>query len=122
MKPLLTIEASYLESLGIVDWGYTRELKAQSFKNFSHWIKDHHETLPYLGTQQSIYNRENIQHWFKEAQSALVFLFDYTPAKKESAEFPKVAGYALGFDGLDYHDVLSPKLHEIADAFRFRKL
>ena len=114
MKPLMTLDPSDLKRLGIVDWGYTEDLKARSFQAFSHWVKEHHEALPYLGTQQSIYNRENIKHWFSEAAGALVFLFDYTPAKKESAEFPKVAGYALGFDGLDYHDVLAPRLHEIA--------
>jgi epoxyqueuosine reductase len=114
MKPLLTLDPSELKRLGIVDWGYTEDLKARSFQAFSHWLKEHHEALPYLGTQQSIYNRENIKHWFSEAAGALVFLFDYTPAKKESTDFPKVAGYALGFEGLDYHDVLAPRLHEIA--------
>ncbi len=119
MKPLLQLDTAKLESLGIVEWGYTEELKAKSFQSFSRWIKDHHETLPYLGTQQSIYNRESLEHWFKDAKSSLVFLFDYTPARKELWGSPKVASYALGFEGLDYHDVLPSKLHEIAALLGF---
>lgn len=114
MNSLLHLDSSRLKKQGIIDWGYTEEMRPTSFDTFSKWLIHNHEPLPYLGTQQSIYNRENIQHWFNEASSALVFLFDYTPAKKELHNYPKVASYALGFEGDDYHDLIAPRLHEIA--------
>lgn len=114
MKPLLQISPRDLESFGIVDWGYTTELKSQSYKSFTTWLIENHEALPYLGTQQSIHHRADTSSWFPEAQSAIVFLFDYTPAKKELLGFPKVASYALAFDGQDYHVLLKRRLHELA--------
>lgn len=114
MNSLLHLDPSRLKTFGIIDWGYTEEMKPTSFDHFSRWLIHNYEALPYLGTQQSIYNRENIEHWFSEAHSSLVFLFDYTPAKKELLHHSKVASYALGFEGNDYHDVIAPRLQEIA--------
>jgi epoxyqueuosine reductase len=116
MKPLLNLTLEDLQAFGISEWGYTEELQARSFDQFKNWIQNNHESLPYLGTQLSIYNRESIKLWWDEAQSCVVFLFEYTAAKKSLLEtnHHKVASYTLGFEGEDYHDVLARRLHEIA--------
>jgi epoxyqueuosine reductase len=113
MKALLDLSSDQLKELGIVDWGYTEDLVATSFPQFEQWIeKDLDPNLDYLKKN----TREDLRHWWPRASAALVFLFDYKQVKKKLIEnqLHRVAAYTLGFEGNDYHDVLTEKLKQIA--------
>ena len=115
MKDLLHIKASELEALGIVEWGYTSEMKPRSFDKFETWLKTNGAELVFLLPEKNRRYRSDLREWWPEARSALVFLFSYAPAKKallDERQY-KVAGYALGFDGADYHPVMKQRLHVI---------
>lgn len=115
MKDLLHISAKELAELGIVDWGYTQETIPRTFKAFQEWLPANVETLPFLIKGKNLDYRSDLKVWWPEAKSALVFLFTYAPAKKALLEQKQysVAGYALGFDGEDYHPVMKERLHTI---------
>ena len=117
MKDLLNISADTLRSLGIVDWGYTTETLPRSFTAFEAWAQDAKEHLPFLVKDKASVYRSDLKAWYPEAQSALVFLFSYAPTKKamHKENFHRVAAYALGFDGEDYHPVIKKRLNEIAE-------
>lgn len=116
MKDLLNIPAETLQSLGIVDWGYTTETLPRSFSNFEIWAKEAKEHLPFLVKDKASHYRSDLKAWYPEAQSALVFLFSYAPTKKAMLKdnFYRVAGYSLGFNGEDYHPIVKSRIAEIA--------
>lgn len=109
---------SFLQALGIPQWGYTEESKPQSFQHFSSWLKKNHDQpLKYLKNEKALM-REDVKNYFPQFQSALVFLFDYTQAKKDLLEVDnslKIASYVLGFEGEDYHSIVRDRLQKIAD-------
>lgn len=113
----MKLEDAFLESLGVVDWGYTEESKPRSFQRFSSWV-DRGEASPlnYL-TDHRRPLRDDLCKVYPEFQSALVFLFSYRPAKKWLLENDnhRVAAYALGFDGEDYHVALKKRLQSILE-------
>ncbi len=116
MRDLLHIPAAELAALGIVEWGYTSETKPRSFDRFSAWLPANGAALPFLLPEKNSAYRSDVKVWWPEARSALVFLFSYAPAKKVllTEGQHKVAGYALGFDGKDYHPILKERLGTVA--------
>jgi epoxyqueuosine reductase len=117
MKDLLGIPKDVLHSMQIVDWGYTEEDNPQTFKHFSKWVDDGlHGSLGYLADHRKDL-REKISEYYPEFQSALVFLFDYTPAAKKNKieDNHAFAAYTKGFDGMDYHFWIKEKLERIKD-------
>ncbi len=111
---------SFLKELGIVDWGVTTDDSPHSWKNYQSWVeKDSAGVLSYL-TDHRMQLRSSVKNVFPEFKSALVFLFDYAPTKKfllEKKEF-KYAAYTLGFEGGDYHYVISERLKLIGEELK----
>ncbi len=110
------ISESLLLDLGIVDWGYTEQSKPLSYPNYQNWLNQNlHGKLNYLADDRGE-KRANLKNLFPEFESALVFLFDYKKEKKwlSKQKDQRIAGYALGFEGHDYHYVLKERLMKIA--------
>jgi epoxyqueuosine reductase len=107
------------KDLGIVDWGYTEEPRPLSFDHYEKWVeRDGHGPLHYLADERKN-KRADIRSFFPEFQSSLVFLFSYADQKASLDHFYKndpdsnglkMASYALGFEGEDYHFKLRDKL------------
>jgi epoxyqueuosine reductase len=115
MKPLLSLSKDSLESLGILEWGYTEESLPLSFNQFEQWIHSGQQgPLNYLADHRKNL-RSDLRHVYPEFQSALVFLFSYQEAKKWLLENNRheVAAYALGFEGEDYHTALKSRLDQV---------
>lgn len=100
-----------LDSLGILDWGYTEESIPTSFEHFNDWTNLHAGELTYL-TDHRRELRSDIKKVYPEFKSALVFLFNYQEEKKYllNKNLHEVAGYALGFKGEDYHFEIARRL------------
>jgi epoxyqueuosine reductase len=117
----------WLKNFGVVDFGYTEEGIPTTAGFYNQWVHDQkHLPLTYLEGQRQE-KRQNLKNYWDEFQSSVVFLFSYHPAhyelQKLYQENPswnglKLASYTLGFDGLDYHDLLREKLEAIGDRFR----
>jgi epoxyqueuosine reductase len=109
----MTFPEELLESLGIVDWGYTEAAEAMSFERFAAWDAG---SLKYLSDHRRDL-RSDVRQVYPEFQSALVFLFNYTPAKKWLLDHDRheVAAYSVGFGGNDYHHVLKDRLRKIEE-------
>lgn len=121
MNPSDFFSKQMLSSMKISDWGYTEKVEPKSFEKYKNWVEEGKSfPLKYLSD-----NRMNIRskysNYFKEYQSAIVFLFDYSQIKKylnsfyssEESNGLKIASYALGFSGLDYHFVIRQHLEEV---------
>lgn len=109
------MDQKLLDSLGVVDWGYTEESKPLSFEHYKKWVQSsQHGPLNYLADHR-LNLRSDIKNVYPEFQSALVFLFSYRPAKKWMIEnnHHEIAAYALGFEGDDYHYELKRRLELI---------
>lgn len=99
-----------LEEWGIGDYSYTEELLPRTFTHYEKWIERGLQgPLSYLSDERKTI-RENLQHFFPEAQSALVFLFPYK--KKMNSE--RIASFISGFGDKDYHEVIEERLTELA--------
>tara|TARA_X000000950_G_scaffold288910_1_gene408316 strand:+ start:3495 stop:4334 length:840 start_codon:yes stop_codon:yes gene_type:complete len=64
--------------------------------------------------------RESLKNYFPEFQSAISFLFSYKSEKltlDQITKKQKVAGYAFGFEGRDYHYFVLEALNKISDLF-----
>ena len=115
MRDLLTLSADSLNSLGILDWGYTEESVPKSLNHYEQWVKeDLQGPLGYLSDHRKDL-RKDIKNIYPEFQSALVFLFSYQEAKKWMLDNNRnqVAAYTLGFEGEDYHHALKERLNSI---------
>ena len=117
----MIFDHEWLHSLDIVDWGYTEQLEAISFEQFQKWIdQGNHGELGYLADHRKDL-RKSLQATYPEAQSALVFLFDYFPARESLRHFYqseesnglKMASYVFGFEGADYHRIIADRLNLI---------
>lgn len=114
MKDLFPREL--LDSLGVLDWGYTEESIPRSFARMEEWVKTRDlGPLTYLSDYRFSF-RDDIRRLYPEFQSALVFLFSYQPTKKWMLENNRheVAAYTLGFEGEDYHYALKRRLKALA--------
>ena len=61
--------------------------------------------------------RESLKNYFPEFQSAISFLFSYKSDKlilDQVTKKQKVAGYAFGFEGRDYHNFVFEALNKIS--------
>lgn len=100
----------------IVDWGYTENGVAKTHGYFQKWIDQNLDfPLKYLLGEKA-QKRKSITEYYPQFKSSLVFLFSYAETKKNlialDPEF-KIAGYALGFNGIDYHHELKKILEHI---------
>ncbi len=107
-----------LHSYHICDWAYGEEAAPISFHHFEKWIKNGYEVpLSYLSDHR-FDRRKSLKHIYKDFQSYLVFLFDYSKEREKFQHFYrskksnglKIASYALGFQGYDYHVVIKDHL------------
>lgn len=120
MKDLFHITSAELEKLGVLAWGYTDQMRPESYERFERWLPSNSEVLPFLASEKNLHYRSSVSAWWPEAKSALVFLFSYASAKKylsENNSF-RLAGYTLGFEGEDYHIVMKARLHNIAELLK----
>ena len=112
----MNFDKDFLESLGILEWGYTEESIPHSFDRYEKWsTADLHAPLVYLADHRKELRRD-LKNVFPEFNSALVFLFSYQPAKKWLLEnnHHEVAAYSVGFGGEDYHHQLKKRLEIIS--------
>lgn len=99
-----------------------------SFGQYTDWVERGHFTpLNYLADHRKDL-RENLQSVMPSFQQALVMAFSYRPAKKRLKALEqdsdwngwKIASYALGFEGEDYHEFLSKRLQKIGSELKER--
>lgn len=111
-----------LDSLGILDWGYTEESLPHTFKEFELWSKTDAGSLNYLQDHRRDL-RSDITKVYPEFQSALVFLFSYQEEKKYLLDQnnTSIAGYSVGFNGEDYHYEIARRLKVLFDTLDLEK-
>ena len=111
-----------LDSLGILDWGYTEESLPHTFKEFESWSKTDAGSLNYLQDHRRDL-RSDITKVYPEFQSALVFLFSYQEEKKYllNQNNTSIAGYSVGFNGEDYHFEIARRLKVLFDTLDLEK-
>lgn len=117
----------WLKAFDVADFGYTEESIPQTIEAYNIWVaKGIHAPLHYLEGERQLKRQDLKNHW-SEFQSALVFLFSYHPTHYELQELTKnnpnwnglkVASYALGFEGEDYHEILRLKLEGIGEKLK----
>jgi epoxyqueuosine reductase len=119
-------DENLLKSLGIIDWGYTEEIKAHSFNHYEQWAEsDHSGSLHYLQDHRKDL-RKDLTCVQEGAQSAFVFLFDYHGARLGLEELKsqpgynnlKLASYTVGFDNADYHVDLNERLKKLGELLK----
>ncbi len=118
MRSSSLFDSEFLKSLGVLDWGYTEDPIPQSLANFESWASQgKNGPLGYLNDHRRALRRD-LRTVYPDFGSALVFLFSYQSTKKWMLENNKhqIAGYALGFEGEDYHQFLKERLKRIADS------
>ena len=115
MINLLGLDQDFLSKMQIVDWSYTEEDTPRTLDFYHKWVNEgFHGSLGYLSDHRKEL-RSSIKNFYPEFQSALVFLFDYTPSAKNNIENKDhhFAAYTKGFDGMDYHYWIKDKLEQI---------
>lgn len=116
-----------LESLGIVDFGYTTEALPKTLEHYNKWVNaTDHLPLTYLeGERQQ--KRQNIKEHWNDFKSAVVFLFSYHESHQKLQKLyvkdpewngVKLASYTLGFEGQDYHHLIKERLIEIGESLK----
>lgn len=117
----LRLDVEELKSLGVIDWSFTNDSKAYSWKEYLSWATIHLSSpLKYLQDERREM-REDLKSVYPSFQQALVFLFDYRQAKKQMDHFYqtdqsnglKIASYVFASEGLDYHRSLNDRLVKI---------
>jgi epoxyqueuosine reductase len=109
-----------LNSLGVLDWGYTEDPLPTSFKQFESWVQNaDHSPLGYLADERKNL-RSDLRLVYPEFKSAIVFLFSYQAAKKWLLDHDEhsIASYALGFGGSDYHYEIKDRLNKIFETLK----
>ena len=100
-----------LASYHICDFAYSEEAQAVSFQSFAKWVHQGHAgPLSYLKDHR-FEKRKDLRYFYKDFQSSIIFLFDYSHQREKWQHFYrsplsnglKIASYALGFKGYDYH-------------------
>ena len=122
MKPLKHIfTKQFLLNKGIVDWGFTLSSRTDSYSHFKSWQRSQLErkdnSLPYLLDQRGDL-RKDLSLVYPDYKMALCFLFSYAKEKhvQTASAFTdnRIASFATGFGGRDYHHVINQKLEEIS--------
>lgn len=121
------LDSKHLTKYSIVDWGYTNEAIPKTLQKYNKWVNEGlHGPLTYLDGERKE-KRQSLKNYYPEFESAIVFLFSYSKYKFLLDEFYKdksisnglkIAGYVLGFGGIDYHFNVRDSLNELADSFR----
>lgn len=115
-----------LQSKYICDWGYVEGELPSSYEQYDQWIKrGDHGPLHYLADHRKDI-RSRLTSYYPSFKSALVFLFSYSAEKKALNNFYqtkesnglKIASYALGFEGEDYHQVVQTELNFVGDKLK----
>jgi epoxyqueuosine reductase len=118
MKDLLNINVETLKELGVLDWGYFEDSIPITLDHYNEWLKkDYHEPLGYMGDERASI-RQNLNNYYPDFQSGLVFLFPYIKEKKALKQIEtkkKMASYIYAFEGIDYHYVIKERLQKIVD-------
>ncbi|HXH32409.1 MAG TPA: QueG-associated DUF1730 domain-containing protein [Bacteriovoracaceae bacterium] len=113
-----------LDSLGVLDWGYTEEALPRSYEKFESWVAEsRHTPLTYLSDHRRDL-RKDLRSVYPEFKSALVFIFSYQATKKwmnENSQF-RLAAYTLGFEGEDYHQQLRARLATLKESLQLEGL
>lgn len=117
----MNLTARELNAMQIVDWAYTEELVPKTYQHYQSWLDQNLQgPLNYLADERA-QKRKSLKEVYPQAQSALVFLFDYRAAKNfiESAKPKnKMASYVIGFEDQDYHFWIAEKLKTIAKSLK----
>jgi epoxyqueuosine reductase len=124
MKVSSVFNNEFLETLGVLDWGYTEDPIPVSLSHYENWVNDSkHSPLHYLSDHRK-HLRRDLRNVYPEFQSALVFLFSYQETKKWMIENSRheVAAYSLGFEGEDYHFALKNRLQLIYEQLKIKDL
>lgn len=117
------IDTEWLESHGIVDYGVVFEDTPDTLTHFNSWLsRGDHGVLSYMGDHRAQL-RQSLKNFFPKYESAIVFLFSYEKManflesfyQKEASNGLKIASYAMGFEGLDYHLVILNLLNQMKD-------
>ena len=110
------LDLDYLNQFSILDWGYTTVSAPLSFNLFEEWVDSGGAgSLNYLQDHRKNL-RKDIKEFFPDFKSSLVFAFSYDDIKREALPSQcEIAGYALGFEGQDYHFWIKEKLELIAE-------
>lgn len=106
----------------VIDWGYITTSTPESWDHYEKWVeKDYHGPLKYMADERKDL-RANLNNFYPEFKSALVFLFDYTSTAKKNIKDQnfKFAAYTKGFDGIDYHYWIKDKLDKIAQELNLK--
>lgn len=116
-----------LNDFGILEFGYTEDSIPLSKQYFEEWIaKNHHFPLTYLADERGEKRKDIRSHW-PEFKSAVVFLFNYHETQQAlnhlyatdpSWNGLKLASYTLGFEGVDYHELVKAKLEDIGERLK----
>ncbi len=117
----------WLKDFGVTAYGYVEESIPLSRDHFKNWVSlNNHLPLTYLEGER-LDKRLDLKNYWNEFESSLVFLFSYHKSHHDLRNFYrenpnwnglKIASYTLGFDGLDYHDVLRTRLTEIGEKLK----
>jgi epoxyqueuosine reductase len=124
---MILSDSNQLKEWGIVEFGYTTQAIPQSIDQYNLWInKKDHLPLSYLeGIRQE--KRQSVKDFWPEFNSALVFLFSYHDAHQKLQSLYqndpewdglKLGSYTLGFEGLDYHQIIKERLVAIGEELK----
>lgn len=111
---------------GATQWGSVEDPIPHSFERYKNWVKSsRHQPLGYLSDHR-LDIRGNLKSFFPEFKQAIVLLFSYSSTRKQMQtlyENPnwngwKVASYASGFEGVDYHHFIGAKLDELGQSLK----
>lgn len=108
------------QALGFNMVGITRAEPSPTLAAYQRWIDaGMHASMGYLARPDRVKRRENLQEILPGAASLLIVGLDYRTQSipAETLEDPsrgRIASYAWG---LDYHDILTPRLESLAQQF-----
>lgn len=103
--------------LGFTLFGVALPSRPESFPVYLSWLDHgHHGEMAYLSTQQAVERRADPKLILPEVKSILVVGLRYprpmdTPERPGEGFYGRVAAYAWG---VDYHDLIPPRLRELA--------
>jgi epoxyqueuosine reductase len=97
--------------LGFILAGVASSEKPASYYIFEEWLeKEHHGNMDYLASERGRIRRADPKQILPECRSVLVLAIPYSPIPQNEAHL-NIAAYAFGDD---YHDIIPPRLQEIA--------
>jgi epoxyqueuosine reductase len=110
-----------IEETGASRWGYVDVDTPISFDRFQNWVKkERHLPLKYLADHR-LHLRSSFKKVFPDFKQAIVMLFSYSNSRQLMEDLYqnphwngwKVASYAVGFEGLDYHHVIGQRIDSL---------